>query len=263
VPGAVVFEEPATLQPSYLAPYCTARGGTRSSLFHPDRYSLWKVNAELDEGAELGWGSDHGDEAIFVIDGTLDIGGRRCGPDGAVICESGVPATLRALTNVRLVHFGPVEAAPPTGGFLGAPSDEGRGVHVVDADEAEAQRTGVLTFFSDGSCPTCRAALFTMDRRTEYEPRTYRSHKHSEDEIIHVLEGEIDVGPVHISAGMGVAVPGDRRYGFKSTGPLRFLNYRRDISTVVHGVGTEPELENRQRMRNMIARNDPLLEEQE
>ncbi len=261
--GAVVFEDAVTLAPSYQAPYTTARGDTESFLFHPEGYSLWKLTARLASGAELEWGADHGDEGIFVVAGELEHDGKRCGTDGVILIEAGVPATVRATADTELLHFGPTDVAQPADGPLGPTADAAHHVHVIPYEETEPVRAGFMTFYADGSCPTCRIALFTVDRRHAPEPRNFTSHLHSEDEIIHILDGSINVGPVPVEAGHGVAVPGERRYGFRSPGPLRFINYRRDISTVVHGVGTEAELETLGRMHDMIRRNDPLLQKQE
>src|SRR5262249_31591526 len=103
----VAIEPNEDLDASYQAPYCTTRGGARSTGFHPSEYSVWKVRGELDAGAELEWGTDHGDEALYVLAGELDVDGRRCGEGGAVIVEAGVPAVARATTDTRLLHFGP------------------------------------------------------------------------------------------------------------------------------------------------------------
>ncbi|HWD25182.1 MAG TPA: hypothetical protein VG368_06930, partial [Acidimicrobiales bacterium] len=117
----VVFEQSTTMQPTYLAPYCTAHGGAKSSIFHPESYSLWRVAAELDAGTELHWTEAHGDEALYVLSGELELDGKKCGPEGVVILEAGVAATVRALSSVRLLHFGPIEIEPPTTGLLGPP----------------------------------------------------------------------------------------------------------------------------------------------
>ncbi len=242
-----VVEEPVDLEPSYSAPYTSLRGQARSSLFHPDGYSLWKVLAELEPGAELTWSHDHGDEGIFVIAGELECEGKAVGTEGAVIVEAGAPTTVRALAPTSLVHFGPVEQEAPANGPYGAPAAERR-VHVFDAADAAAIRTGFVTYYGDGSCPTCRMAMFTVDRRDNPDPALAGSHKHSEDEIIHVLDGEMHVGPAVIPAGRSVAVPGELRYGYKAPAGLRFINYRRDASTVVFNPGDEPRVESRKAM---------------
>jgi quercetin dioxygenase-like cupin family protein len=223
-------------------------------LFHPEGYSLWKLTGALHAGAELEWGSDHGDEGIFVLSGELEFDGKHFGVDGAIIIEAGVIGMVRATADTRLLHFGPIETQPPSNGPLGPPAVEGRHVHVFNGDDAEAIRTGKVTFYSDGACPTCRIALFTVDRSSSSEPRvSSKSHKHSTDEIIHILAGTMNVGPITIPAGQGIAVPGDLRYGYTATPDLRFINYRRDAATSVQNPGDEPWLESRSRMIARLA----------
>ncbi len=248
-----VFEDDVEWEPHYGAPHCTSRGDARSALFHPDGFSLWKVNGELDAGTELTWGTDHGDEGIFVISGELEFDGRVIGADGALIVEAGVSGTVRARRATSLVHFGGVERNSPSDGPLGPPAVEGRHVHVFDTADAEALRIGDHTYYSDGGCPTCRLMLFTVDRRDDADPSSSGSHKHSADEIIHILDGAMNVGRVRIVAGGSVAVPGDLRYGFTAPAGLRFVNYRRDASTVVFAPGDEPHLECRARIAAKLA----------
>jgi quercetin dioxygenase-like cupin family protein len=54
-----------------------------------------------------------------------------------------------------------------------------------------------------------------------------KSHAHTEDEIIVVVEGELRVGKQTLRAGSSVYVPGETLYGFK-VGPsgVRYLNFR-------------------------------------
>jgi hypothetical protein len=49
---------------------------------------------------------------------------------------------------------------------------------------------------------------------------------HSEDEIIHVLDGELLVGPLVIGPGTSIAIPAERRYSFRTRAGFRFVNYR-------------------------------------
>ena len=74
----------STVSPGYAAPACSARGSVRSSPAQPDGYSLWALVGELDAGAEMEWGTAHGDEALAVLTGSLLVEGRgRCGAGGA------------------------------------------------------------------------------------------------------------------------------------------------------------------------------------
>jgi hypothetical protein len=214
------------------------------------------VVAELDAGAELVWDDDHGDEVVYVVSGGLEIDGTRCGPESSVIVESGVATTARAEAPTRLLHFGPTDAAAPSDGFLGAPARDGRTVHVVDEHHGQTLRVesseldSFVRYYADSTCPTCRITFFRTVVNTPY---VAPSHVHSEDEIIHVLAGELQVGRATVSAGMSMAIPKDLRYGFRASGPFSFLNYRRDISTIVNAPGSEPILENLQRTRDRLA----------
>ncbi len=248
-----VFEEPTSSTASYEAPYTEATGEVRSSIFRPDGYSLWKVSAELEAGAELRWDEGHGDEGIFVLSGDLEHEGRHTGAEGVVLVESGVAATVRVTEPSRILHFGPVSTSVPTDGPFGPPATEGRHVHVFTAEDGKEIKAGAVTYFSDGGCPTCRIALFTVDRRNATEPSTSPSHKHSQDEIIHIIEGSLGVGSTTVTEGMAMAIPADLRYGFRARGTYRFINYRADGSTTVHAPGSEPELETRERVLKRVA----------
>src|SRR5262245_31259767 len=93
-----------------------------SKLLSPPDYTLWLYLVELDTRGAITWSADHGDEALYVFAGELDVDGRRCPAGGAVIVESNVPATVRATTTTRLGHYGARVQPDP------AP---GSGVHVV------------------------------------------------------------------------------------------------------------------------------------
>jgi quercetin dioxygenase-like cupin family protein len=234
----------AALESGYSTPTCDAVGAVRSSLFHPDGYSLWQLRAELDEGTELRWGAvPHGDEALFVLEGELDVDGVACGPETAVIIEADASACLRANTATTILHFGPASIEQPGDGVFGPPLKTGHGVHVVSLEEArplDPDSTVGPRYYTDSTCKTCRIAFFKVAMP---EARVTGSHVHSEDEIIHVLTGELQVGRDVVGAGMSVAIPGDHRYGFRTPGAFSFLNYRRDASTYVAKPGSDPILE--------------------
>ncbi|HWD25412.1 MAG TPA: hypothetical protein VG368_08085 [Acidimicrobiales bacterium] len=233
---------------TYGAPHCESRGVARGSLFHPDGYSLWRVLGELDANAELEWGTEHGDEALFVLNGTLECGGERVLKGSGIIVEAGVATVVAFHELTELVHFGPIATTPPTAGLLGPAADEGRGVHLVSEADAPSIRFrgpngGTATYFGDGSCPTCRINFFLIDGSAFGDGFSAPSHLHSEDEIIHVLDGELQVGRHTVLPGTSIAVPGSLRYSFRTAGPFRYLNYRADASTILSRPGSEPRLE--------------------
>lgn len=237
----------------YAVAGCKASGGSRSSRFSPDGFSLWLVVAELDTGATIAWGGQHGDEGVYVLSGVLDVDGRGCEAGGAVIVESGVEAAVRAEAPTELIHVGAKAAKAPTGGLLGPADPDGHSVHVVPGGDATIMDFSSFdqVSFADSTCPTCRIALFRVDGNDD--PYVVGSHFHSEDEIIHVLSGALQVGPRTVSAGMSIAIPGGERYGFRTGAAYSFLNYRADVSTVVTTPGSEPHLETVSSLRHAIA----------
>jgi hypothetical protein len=200
-----------------------ATGVRWSKLLSPPGYSLWLYLLELDAGGSMTWPPDHGDEALYAFEGELDVDGRRCPAGGAVIVESGVPATVTATTTTRLAHYGSRAGAAAAGG--------GSGVHFVQPD-------GIATFgdpadvaarfFADAACPTCRLALFEVTRDHE---RPGRPHSHSADEIIYITAGTMILGARRLGPGTALSIPGGVRYA-EGSGPdgCVFLNYRPEPS---------------------------------
>ena len=216
-----------------------------STRVSPDDYSLWMVASELRDGATLEWTTDHGDDGVYVVGGALELDGRICPTDGAVIVESGVACTARAVGPTRIVQCGARDADPPTDGLYEAPASHGHGVHVIGEGGwfASGAREGVaVRWFADSTCPTCRIALFHV-WRAEGGVRD-RSHTHTQDELIYVLDGSLIVGGSEHGPGTCLPFPALTRYSLTS-GPQGFaiLNYRRDVSVQAYRAGEPEELE--------------------
>jgi uncharacterized cupin superfamily protein len=244
--AAIAFSEARPFLPGYATRSCRASGDVASRGFCPEGGSLWLVHGRLGAGAALEWDTEHGDEAVYVVSGELAAGDSRCGPGDVFIVESTATAMVRAGTDVEVLHFGPVAVDAAADGVFGPPEDLGRGTHVVPSGGLYLRRTEGLPLtsvvYADSACRTCRINLFLVSG-----PDGYRtgSHLHSQDEIVHVLAGELQVGRNRVGAGESVAVPANQRYGFQARGAFSFLNYRRDVSTAVAVPGTEPVLEAR------------------
>jgi hypothetical protein len=188
--------------------------GIEARLVSPADFPLWLVRAELAPGQGLTWGTHHGEEAVYVGGGAVEVDGRPCEAGGSVILEAGVPASLVAPDGATIVHVG----------RHGGPTAGGETVHVVGpggtyARGGEGRDT---RYFADSECPTCEVTLFTTARSQHHESP---AHSHSADELLHVLEGEIVVGRRHLGPGTTIAIHAERRYAFHSDG-FRFLNYR-------------------------------------
>ena len=234
----------------YAAPR-RATGVRWSKRISPAPYSLWMAVSELADGGTIEWDADHGDDGVYVLSGALDVdaarssGRSRCPTDGAVIVESGVTCAARAVGVTTVVHCGARDAVPPSDGLYGPPAVTDHGVHVVGErgwfSSGDRERVAVR-WFSDSTCPTCRIALFHV-LRTEGGVRD-RSHTHTQDELIYVIDGSVVVGAVEHAAGTGLAIPAQTRYSLTS-GDRGFaiLNHRRDVSVQAYRPGEPDELE--------------------
>jgi hypothetical protein len=209
------------------------------------------VVSELDDGGTIEWDDDHGDDGVYVISGALDVDAvppgevSRCPTDGAVIVESGVACTARAIGVTSVVHCGARRAEPPSDGLYDAPAATGHGVHVVGERGwfASGNRERVaVRWFADSTCPTCRIALFHVVR-AEGGVRD-RSHTHTQDELIFVLGGSVEVAGVEHGRGTCLAIPALTRYSLTSGDDgFAILNYRRDVSVQAYRPGEPEELE--------------------
>ncbi|MCY3576388.1 MAG: hypothetical protein OXH53_03635 [bacterium] len=228
---------------SYPTPTVEVIGEVATRQVSPDGASLWLVAADLTAGTELRWGTEHGDEAVYVRSGSLAVDGRVCPADGAVVVEAGVVASAIAEGETSIVHVGPADSSPPTAGLRGPAKSEGRGVRVIGSDGiwATVDDTQRTRFFSDASAPTNRLWLLATDRAQYFESS---AHSHSQDELIHVLRGEIRVGRRIVGVGDTLWVAADRRYKlYSGDDGVHFINYRRDASVMTSPSYDGPLLE--------------------
>ena len=121
----------------------------------------------------------------------------------------------------------------------GAP---GRGVHVVGprGTYARVTDTGDSHYFADSTCPTCRITLLYVGRSFAYESP---AHSHSQDELVHVLSGHLELGHRRVEPGDTLAIGAGVRYRFRGGDDgFSFVNYRRGAS-VQSQPGVAPLLE--------------------
>jgi quercetin dioxygenase-like cupin family protein len=227
--GPQIISGDQSEQPGWGAPSVALDGDGTSVRLSPEGFSLWLYRGTLAPGASLSWQSPHGDEIVYVTRGEVEVEGRRCVTGGAVVVEADAAATLRAVDgDAAVLHFGPADPMPPADGFYGPADTAAHGVHVVGPGGTWAQVEGVRDsrFFADSTCPTCRLTLLYTGRDAAYESA---AHSHSQDELIHVMKGELQLGAYRVGPGDTLAIAKDVRYRFRSDG-FGFLNYRRDVS---------------------------------
>ena len=167
---------------------------------------------EVAAGTALTWPEAHGEEAIYVLNGGLEVDGKACPNGGAVIVESDVPITAHG-----------VHVVGPAGWFVSGSQD---GSHA--------------RWFSDGTCPFCHIVLF--DVSAGEDPGRSRAHTHSADEIIYVVSGQMRLGRRLVPAGTSLCISSGTRYA-QSAGPggCTFLNYRKESSQQQYYGPGEPD----------------------
>jgi len=202
----------------HQAPQCEPCEAVLSRRLEPPEATLWLVASELAKDGELRWKPGHGDEALYVGTGSLEVDGQPCATGAAAILEAGSQPRVRALEATRVLHFGSRAASP---------SHADRGVHVTTPrgtwEQLEPGRE--TRFFADATCERCSIWLLYTARAHAYESPI---HSHSQDELIHVLEGEIELGSLHIAAGDTLFVAADQLYRLRAgDAGFAFLNFRR------------------------------------
>ena len=233
----------------------TVAGDSSGELIRPSGYSLWAGVATFQAGASLHWNDTHGDEVVFVESGEVESDGQLVGANASIIVEAGVPARLDVRETARLIHFGSVDSDQPLDGVLGPPRKDGHRVHSTDAAGTYVGRyegrDGVVTsrFYADSTCPTCRVMLLRNSSDAAFKGP---SHFHTQDELIYLLRGDVQIGTLRLEPGMAVGIPRNFRYSFRSQGGFDFLNFRRDASSMTLARDTPPVLETGEGLRMVV-----------
>ncbi len=206
-------------------------------------YQFFVASLVIGEGTSLAWSQEHGEEALFVLAGEVSVGAVACKTKGSVIVESDAVGSLIAVTESKLLHLGRTPGATPPVGLYGPPAAGMHTMHVLDSNGMRTTNPAPgfeMTHYADAGCATCRVDFF---RVRGDGPTKAPSHSHSMDEMITVTEGTLRVGPLSVPAGSTIAVPGNRRYGFRTTGAYEFVNYRPDVSFIFTQPGEPARLE--------------------
>ena len=220
---SVTHADDKPVHDEYVAPTATLEGRSQSRRVSPDGFSLWLVVAAIEGPARLQWDTDHGDEALFVKAGSVRLGERQCPTGGVLVVESGVALEVDIDEPTEVVHFGPA--------VYGAPS--GQRAHVIGPRgyAAREEPTHTTRQYANATCDTCRINLFQSSRTEKYRSA---AHSHTQDELIHVLGGELVVGGERARPGDTLAVAAESIYGFQTGDDgYRFLNYSADASSYI------------------------------
>jgi hypothetical protein len=196
--------------------------------------SLHLVVAWLGDGDSIDWPPEHGEEAVYVLAGELEIDGRRVPAGGALLLHGNAECRLVARGAARLAHF-----STSAGG-----GGDGQRHLVGPAGWARSGRPGAAeaTWFADSTCDGCDITLLRVERDTP--GNRGRPHEHSADEILFVVEGGISLGAHDVPLHHAVFIPAGTRYAV-NCGPVKhaFLNYRATASTQQYAGDAEPMVE--------------------
>jgi quercetin dioxygenase-like cupin family protein len=224
-------------QAGYRFPGVRPAGACRSALFAPSGFSLQMAWATLPRGTALHWTAHGGDQVLYVVSGSTSTGEARCPAGGVLLIDEGAVLTLRADRETVILHFGRQDGA----GRRAPRRARGR-VRVVGPAgtyaTVDAERETRFYADSDDDFP---ATFFSTGRTGPYRSLP---HSHSQDEIIYVADGGLTLGSRPVPVGSAIAVPRDRRYGFRGadTG-FTLLNYRPGPSYFSGSDGGAPFLE--------------------
>ena len=178
----------------------------------------------LGAGDDRAWPDTHGEEAVYVLDGAVELDGVAVPTGGAVILHADAPCRLTAPVGARLACFS---------AGLGPPGRaEHRSVrrerHVVGPSgwyRSGSPGGSQAVWFADSTCEGCDVALFRVERDTP--GNRGRTHRHSADEILLLVEGGIRLGAHAVPTGHAVLIPADTPYAVTSGETKHaFLNYR-------------------------------------
>jgi hypothetical protein len=230
-----------TEEPGYQFPGVRPVGPCRSSLFAPPEFALQMVRATLATDTELHGPPRTGDEVVYVMAGSLSTGDDRCPTGGVLLVDEGAEFHLQAESETVLLHFGRRDtfgrAAAGT-----APVAARTRVQMVGPAGTYATADGERdTRFYAESDEDFSATFFYTGRTGPFRSLP---HSHSQDEIIYVAAGSLMFGARRVPVGSAIAVPADRRYGFRGDdGGFALLNYRGGPSYFSGSDGAEAFLE--------------------
>lgn len=233
----------AGTSPPTLVPDLCVEGPLERALASPPAASIFLEILELEIGTSVEWAPANGDRALFIERGGLGVDGQRVPAGGAILVESGARLRVEAKRVSRLLHFGPREAGAAVDPTRVRKAPTPPQVHLVGPrGRFEAIEPGRETrFFADASCSGCSIWLLFTARSFAYESPV---HSHSQDELIHVVRGEIALGSLRAGPGTTLFIAAGQPYRFRSAADgFAFLNYRQAGSVMTLRPGGERIIE--------------------
>jgi hypothetical protein len=221
---ATAAEAPVVPQPEGFS-----GDGEARALFDAAAHPLHVHLHRLGRGQVLRIGPLDAHCAAFVWEGEVEAGGRRMAASSSLFVERGAEVAIRGVAEAsRVLAF---RAARPAARAAGAPQ-----VHLLPAERVPRVELGGTVsgargaLHADASMPSCRVWLHenSLAPMAEDPDATERGvHSHTEDEVIFVTGGEMQLGTRRLGPGSALAIAAHTFYGF-GVGPqgLSFVNFR-------------------------------------
>ncbi len=208
------------------------------------RLSLWRH--ELAPGAAIHLDRPAEDHIFYVVDGELLVGGTPVPPRGAASIGAGAISEVSggAQGATVLEYVGDAETRPDKPGGC---------VHILSQPWMEHTTVSSHALYFDSSCPNCSVWLHMtrVDKGGATPP-----HYHTEDEIICVVQGDMNLGTRSIATGGAVGVAKQVVYSFEAGDEgLGFVNFRQaDPFFLLKGKKLEEAKSERELVRALLGR---------
>lgn len=255
--GSVVVrleDQPAGPTPIEAGAAAAAGVTTRRVLAGPDR-PLWLWLHVLEPGASLAWDRPKQDHLVYVWAGRLASRDLTLLPDEAYVVEHGGRGEVRAVEPSVVLHFHRPEDHASPAGRTGGRAHLLAGCAVRRGTDPRT-RIGI-SLFADASCPGCQVWLHGNAYPPGYK---VEAHLHSEDEIIVVTGGALQLGKLAYGRGSVLAVDAETRYGFTAGAEgLAFINFRAAPPTFSRAGSDRGMRDERSMVLNALAHARPAV----
>jgi hypothetical protein len=201
---------------------------------HPLHLHLHRVAA----GQRLRVGPMDADCAVYVWHGAVDAGGWTLGQGSSAVVEHGRSLEIVGVdgaSEVLTFAAGHPPSAPLPGGHVHLLPNE----RVPAFTEQRGDHPVAGRMHADSDCPTCAVWLHENQlppgRPISVEDAAKGIHSHTEDEVIFVLDGQMQLGQKLVGPGTAIAIAADTLYSF-NVGPegLSFVNFRAGMPSDIH-----------------------------
>jgi hypothetical protein len=201
---------------------------------HPLHLHMHRIAA----GRRLRIGPMASDCAVYVWHGAVDAGGWTLDQGSSAVVEHGESLDIVGTagdSEVLTFAAGHPPVAPEAGGHVHLLPNE----RVPAFTESRGEQPIGGRMHADSDCPTCSVWLHENQlppgRPMSAEEAAVGIHSHTEDEVIFVLDGQMQLGQKLVGPGTAIAIAADTLYSF-NVGPdgLRFVNFRAGMPSDIH-----------------------------